>query len=249
MRSKLLPLAAVFAFTPALRADDAADARAVVEKAVKATGYKPADKFGAVSWKDKGKFYFGGSAMEFAGDFAFQAPDKYRFSVTADLEGMKVTFTAVTNGPKAWESALGMNQEVTGEKLEYMTDQVYTLNVTSLLPLLTDKDYKLATAGEKDVNGKKAVGVKVTRDKHPPVTLYFDKDSGLLVKSEARVKDEFQGWKEVSDETYFGDYKDVDGKKRFGTMKVVRDGKTLMESHLSDQKAADKLDPKLFDKP
>src|SRR5262249_25023371 len=51
MRSKFLPLAALFAFTPALRADDAADARAVVEKAVKVLGHKPGDKPGAVTWK------------------------------------------------------------------------------------------------------------------------------------------------------------------------------------------------------
>jgi ABC-type Na+ transport system ATPase subunit NatA len=89
----------------------------------------------------------------------------------------------------------------------------------------------------------------VTRDKKPAVTLFFDKTTGLLAKSETKVKDEFQGFKEVTQETYFSDYKDANGKKLFGKMKIVRDGKTMIESTLSEQKAPEKLDPKLFEKP
>src|SRR5262245_18438210 len=153
MRTTLLPLAALFLFTPATRADDAADARAIVDMAVKAAGYKPEDK--AFTWKDKGKFSGGDFNLEYTGDFAFQEPDKYRFEVAGDFGGMKISFTAVANGNKAWQSAMGMSEEVDGDKLEYMTNQVYNLNVTFLLPLLADKELKLTTAGVKDVNGKK----------------------------------------------------------------------------------------------
>jgi hypothetical protein len=249
MRSRLLSLAALFLFASAVRADDAADARAIVEKGVKALGHKPGDKLEALTWKDNGKFSGGGMAMPYTGEFAYQWPDKYRFAVNADLEGMKLTFIAIANGQKAWESALGMTREMADEKHEEFMNQVYTLGVTSLLPLLTDKEYKLATAGEKDVNGKKTALVTVTRDKKPAVTLFFDKTTGLLAKSETKVKDEFQGFKEVTQETYFSDYKDANGKKLFGKMKIVRDGKTMIESTLSDQKTADKLDAKLFEKP
>jgi hypothetical protein len=93
------------------------------------------------------------------------------------------------------------------------------------------------------------LGVKVSRDKKPTVTLYFDKETKLLVKSETSVKDEFQGWKEVPEEVFYGDYKDVGGKKFFGKMKIVRDGKPMIESTLSDQKLVEKLDAKLFEKP
>ena len=187
--------------------------------------------------------------MPYTGEFAFQGPDKYRFSVSAEVEGMNLTFIALANGAKAWESALGMTQEMMGEKLEYFLDQTYQMNVTSLLPLLADKEFKLATAPEKDVNGKKAVGVVVTREKKPTITLYFDKTSGLLAKSESKVKDEFQGWKEVPEEVYYDEYKDVGGRKFFGKMRVVRDGKTMIESTVTEQKTAEKLDAKLFEKP
>jgi hypothetical protein len=249
MRSSLLPITALFLFSPGIRADDAADARAIVEKGIKATGQKPGDKAVAMTWKDKGKFTAGGMSMPYTGEWAFQGPDKYRFSVSAEVEGMNLTFSAIANGAKAYESALGMTQEMTGDKLEYFLGQTYALNVTSLLPLLADKEFKLATAGEKDVNGKKAAGVTVTREKKPTITLYFDKGTGLLVKSESKVKDEFQGWKEVSEEVFYEDYKDVGGRKFFGKMRVVRDGKPMIESTISEQKTAEKLDAKLFEKP
>ena len=35
---------------------------------------------------------------------------------------MKLTFIAIANGGKGWESALGMTQEMTGEKLEYFLE-------------------------------------------------------------------------------------------------------------------------------
>ena len=92
MRSRLLSLAALFLFASAVRADDAADARAIVEKGVKALGHKPGDKLEALTWKDNGKFSGGGMAMPYTGEFAYQWPDKYRFAVNADLEGMKLTF-------------------------------------------------------------------------------------------------------------------------------------------------------------
>jgi len=53
----------------------------------------------------------------------------------------------------------------------------------------------------------------------------------------------------VPGESFFEDYKEVGGRKVFTKMRVVRDGKTLIESTLSDQKASEKLDAKLFEKP
>lgn len=249
MRPTLVSLVVVFAAAQAARSDDAADARALVEKAVKARGDKPGNPAPAMTWKDKGKFTGGGMSADYTGEWAFQGPDRYRFTVNIEIEGAKIVFAVVINGDKAWESALGQTQEMKGEKLEYVVNQTYALHVATLQPLLTDKAFKLATAGEKDVGGKKASVVKVTRDKRPAVTLYFDKATGLLVKSESRVKDEFQGWKEVTDENFYEDYKEAGGKKYFTKLRVVRDGKPMIESTMSDYKTADKLDAKLFEKP
>ena len=249
MRVPVLSFAVVFMFAPAVRADDAADARAIIEKAAKALGHKPDAQAGPMAWKEKGTFTGGGFKMDYTSDWVFQGPDRMRFDMASEFGGMKIAFSVAVNGDKAWESAFGKVQDITGDKLDYIRDEAYQIHVTSLQPLLSDKGFTLATAGTQDVNGKKAVGVKVTREKRPTVTIYFDKATGLPVKAEMTVKDEFQKWKEVPQEVYFDDFKDTNGKKMFTRMRIVRDGKTMIESTLSDAKTPDKLDPKLFDKP
>lgn len=243
MRPALLALAAL-PFIPLTACAD--DAQAVIEKAIKARGGKPSV---AMTWKDKGTFHGLGMAVPYTADWAFQGPDKYRFAVALALGDQKFNLTVVANGEKVWETDGDKVREVTGEKLEYVREEVYQLWVASLNPLTTDKGFALATAKGKDVAGKPTAGVTVTRDKHPPITLYFDQETGLLVKAETTVKDEFQKWKVVPEEVYYSDYKETDGAKVFTKLKVVRDGKTLIESELSDAKSADKLDAKLFEKP
>lgn len=243
-----LTLAAVVLVASPGHAEDATDAKAIVAKAVKAQGTPP-DKPVAMTWKEKGTFSGSGIKMDFVSDWAFQAPDKMRFAMEGDFGGMKIGFLLIANGNKAWESGFGMKRESTGDKLEHAINQAYQLHVISLVPLLGDKEFKLSTAGEKDVGKKKTVGVKVTCDKRPAITLYFDKESGLLAKAEMKVKDEFQEWKEVLEETFLEDYKDVGTRKVFRKLRIVRDRKTMIEATLSDSKNHGKLDGKLFEKP
>lgn len=249
MRYALAAVAAVFAFTPSLRADDAAAAKAIIEKAIKARGDKPDSKNTAMTWKDAGKFTGMGVTLPYTADWAFQAPDKYRFEFAATFGDAKINLTVVVNGEKGWGKQGERVEEFAGEKREQVLNEAYQFWVTSLRPLVTDKGFTLATAKCKDVDGKPTVAVKVTRDKKPAMTLYFDSKSGLLVKREVIVKDEFQKWKEVLDEAYFTEYKEAGGGMRFTKLKIVRDGKTLIESTLSDMKEAEKLDAKLFEKP
>ncbi|HJZ59538.1 MAG TPA: hypothetical protein VKE74_31630 [Gemmataceae bacterium] len=245
----LFPAFILLLAAPAARADDAADAKAIVARGIKAAGNTDDGKSGPITWKDDGILNFGGMKFAYTADWYVLPPDTMRFDLTAEFMGQKVRITHVVNGDKVWDSADGMTREVAGEKKQYSLNAVYLMSVYSLKPLTHDEGFKLATAGEKEVSGKPALGVRVERQGKPTVTLYFDKVSGLLAKAEVKVKDEFQDWKEVLDENYFEDWKDVGGKKVFTKLRVVRDGKPLLESKLSDQKTPDKLDPKLFEKP
>lgn len=265
MRFACLSLLAFLLPTANLRADDAADARAIVARAVKVAGIATDGKPVAMTTKFKEKSTSGGLERASTGDMAFQAPDQYRFTLKGEvgpikierrglvrrrpinLGGMTIDALGVVNGKKAWESVLGISREVTGEKLEQTLAEVYSFHVSSLAPLLAEKEFKLSTAGEKEVNGKKAAAVKVERDQKPAITLFFDKDTGLLAKVERKAKDELQGWKEVLNELYFDDYKDIGGRKYYTTMRNVQDGKTIMEVILYDQKSQEILDPKLFE--
>jgi len=252
MRKSLFTLAVIFAFGSTVRADDAADAKAIIEKAITARGDKPDSKNTAMTWKDKGTVTVMDFSLPFTADWAFQAPDKYRFVFASDFGGAKITLTVVVNGEKAWAADGSKVEEMTGEKREQVCNEAYQFWVMSLTPLVKDKGFTLATAKGQDVNGKPTNAVKITRakdEKKPAITLYFDKETGLLVKREVLVKDEFQKWKEVLDEATFSDYKEIDGMKYFTKMKLVRDGKKMIEATFSDQKMTEKLDAKLFEKP
>jgi len=234
-------------------ADEAADqkaAREIVERGVKAAKWDKLPTNANMTWKETGVMKVMDMKFEYVADWAFAAPEKLGFSMTATFMGQKIDIKAAVVKDKAWESGMGMVREVTGEKLEYTLNEVYHLYVISLNPLLKDDQFKLKPIADKDVNGNPAAGIEVTRKDKPAIKLYFDKKTGLLSKSEFMAKDEFQNWKLVLNEVYFLDSKDAGDVKVFGKMKMVRDGgKSSIESEFSEQKWPEKLDEKLFEKP
>src|SRR5262249_31340150 len=60
--------------------------------------------------------------------------------------------------------------------------------VTTLVPLLEDPGFTLTALGEAKVEGRAALGVKVAFKGRPDLSLYFDQESGLLVKYDYRLQ-------------------------------------------------------------
>src|SRR5437899_309210 len=86
-----------------LRADDPNGPRAVVDKAIQATGGEAKlSKLKAATWKGKGTIAIMGTELEFTGDWAQQAPDQARASVTVDAGGMIFKMVRVVNGDQGW---------------------------------------------------------------------------------------------------------------------------------------------------
>lgn len=249
MRATLAILAVVLVAGVVRAADDdAAKAKAVVEKAVKAAGW---DKNGAnvhKTWTDKGTLHLGGEKLEYTGEWWFSGPDKYRMQVKLNFGGTDVAVTAVTNGDKAWESDGNQTREVADEKLEYTRNQVYLQWVYTLTPLLTEKGFTLKPIDGVKVGGAETNGVEVTHKDRPAVKLYFDAKTGLLAKAEVKVKNEFEGWKETTDEITFSEWKAGADKKMYPVKSTVtRGGTLLIETEASERKYADKLEAKLFE--
>jgi hypothetical protein len=216
-------------FTTALRADDADAARAVIDKAIKAAGgEEKLAKFKSHTWKNRGTYYGMGvtDGVPYTANYAVAWPDKFRFEVEGGF------MTLVLDGDKGWMQAMDL----------------YANGVTTLTPL-KDKAFKLSLTGETKVNDKPALGIKVSHKDHQDVMLYFDKDSGLLVKSERKTKVPEEGNKEVTQETLYGDYQDIEGAKMSLKITILRDGKKFVEGENFDIKPVDKLDDKTFAKP
>jgi hypothetical protein len=242
---------AILAFTPLARADDAADVKALVQKALKACGgEEKLSKVKAMTMKSKGIYYGMGDGIAYTETTSWQYPDKVRSDIKAEVKGEKFTLTEVFNGDKAWESTNGKTEESTKDAAAEAKESMYGHRVAMLYPLL-DKAFTLTPLGEVKVGDKAAVGIKVAHKDHRDINILFDKKTNLIIKIETQVKDltDKDKPKEVTQETFFDDYKDVDGIPQPHKMVIKRDGKKFVEAEMTEIKIVDKLEDKLFEKP
>lgn len=249
MRFALAASAALLA--PALRADDAADARAVIDKAIKAHGIKPGDEKLAVQWKERGTLPQADKReFRIAATWTIQPPDKFRYQFVVTIDKQDHEFVYVVNGEKVHLLAGANDYELEDDQRANGLATVHREWITTLTPL-AGTDFTLATAKGKDVAGKPAVGVRVSSGKRALATLYFDKASGLLVKREAQVRELLAqpNAPEVSEEIFYSDYKEIDGRKVYTKRRWLSGQSEEYEATLSDHKFLKAVDAKLFEKP
>jgi outer membrane lipoprotein-sorting protein len=235
----------------AARADEKADARAVIERAIQATG--GAEKLAqqatkGLTFKGKGKSYVMGEA-DYTGEWAIQPPDKVRFQLDIEANAMKITFVTVFDGKKGWVKINDMTLEMGEDDVAEAKENLYAGEVESLLPLVKGKGFELSPLGEAKVGDETAVGVRVSHKGHRDINLFFDKKTGLLLKSERTIKDTMMGGKERTQETVYSDYKEFDGRKQYTKIVIKRDGEKYVESEMSDFERKDKIDDAQFAKP
>jgi hypothetical protein len=248
VRHAVVALGFVLAVAVPARADDAADAKALVEKAVKAHGgQEKLDKFPAVTLAMKGKVHIMEMAIPFNGEIITQGGDKLKLDIEVEVGGQKLRIVNVFTGDKGWNKVGDQTTEMDKDQLAEANAQAYAGWVTTLAPL-KGKEFKLATIGEVKVGDKPALGVKVSSKGHRDVDLYFDKATSMLVKTETRVKDEGSG-QEVTEENFPSEYKEVQGVKHAMKFTVKRDGKLFLEGEATDCTLSEKLDAGVFVKP
>jgi hypothetical protein len=232
----------------AVRADEQAEAKALIDKAIKAAGGKaPLDKAKAVVVKGKGKVEVG-KEVPFTLEVSVQGFDQGRMDLVGDVDGVQHKVLLVINGAKGWVNAKDRVEDVPAELLAALKADARALRLAQMLVPLGDKAITLSPLGEVKINDQPAVGVKVVQKGQTDFNLYFDKKTGLPVKCELQVKDG-GGGQEVAHEFFFADYKEAGGVKHFTKITFHRDGKKMIEAELSEVTPEDKLDDSLFAKP
>jgi hypothetical protein len=226
-------------------------ARKIIDRALKAQGGEATlMKSRAVTMKGTGKFYgMGDEGIPFTGEWAVQGDDQMRFVVEGKVGDQTFKLVKVINGAKGWVQLMdGKATPMDKETLAEEKEQIYQNWVAALAPL-RDKQFKLAPLGEVKVGDRAAAGVRVSRQGRRDVNLYFAKDTGLLLKSEATIKDTEGGGKEMTQETLYDAYKEFQGIKQPTKLTIRRDGKRYVEAEISEMRFEGKLDPGLFAKP
>jgi hypothetical protein len=232
----------------AARADDAAEVKALLDKAIAAHG--GADhlaKGKAVPTRIKGKVHALGDGVDYSGDIAPQLPDRMRFETSLTVMGTGLKIKTVVQGDKGWVALNDTVTEMPKEQLAESREQTHVSAVTRLVAL-RDKAYKLSPLGEAKVEGKDAVGVRVEHEGRRDVSLFFDRKTGLLLKTETRGKGPTAGDSEFTAETLYDDDKKVGGSPVAHEVTVRRDGKPFFASENSDVRLAEKLGDSTFEK-
>jgi hypothetical protein len=225
-----------------------ADAKAVLDKAIKALGgEEKLSKVHAVTSKFKGKFIFGDNESEFTAQTTVQGLNHYRGEFEGEFAGNKVKGVTVLAGDKGWRKLGDATTEMDKEALANEKRTVYLQVLPALPVLLKGKDFKVETAKEEKVGDKPAAVLKVTPPDGKVFSIFFDKESGLPVQVTAKVAsplgDDF-----VQEVTY-AEYKDFQGIKRATKQVNKRDGTKFFEADISDIKLLDKVDAKTFEEP
>jgi hypothetical protein len=251
LRFPALAFAAAALVLPAARGqDDAAAARAIVAKALKAHG--GADtlaKYKAHVVTFKGTFHGMGAAIPMSGTISSEGADKIKADIDVEAGGQTFKVVNVVAGDKGWAKLPGMDtKDMSKDELDEGREQAHAGWVATLAPLAGGKGYTLAAAGEQLVNDKAAVGVRVSAKGRRDVTLYFDKATHLLVRYETVVKDEGSG-REVTEETFQSEYKDVQGTKQATKFVTKRDGKLFLEGESTEHSLSESLGDGVFVKP
>jgi hypothetical protein len=242
-------LAAVLAVGLAARADDA---RQVVEKAVKAHGGAEAlKKHTGGEYKTEGTAQLLGEATKYTSTICYALPDKFKMTFDATVLDRKSVVAVIVNGDKIKETATLDGKPSAAKdpaKAEVMKAEyrqlaaIYEVNL--LYPLLDADKFTLKTEPADKVDGKDAAVVLVSRKGMKDVKLFFDKDSGRLVKYTRKGLN----WdaKEVDEEVVMSDFKPFDGVLLPTTHKVKQAGKDYMTVKVTDVKLTDKPDVKAF---
>jgi hypothetical protein len=252
MRRLLLPLFSAIVFLSPLPTVRAADdeARAIIDKAIKAHGGEEVlSKYKAGQFKNKGKLSLGGAEVEFTQNVSFMLPDKFKEALEMKIGGQDVNIVTLANGDKLSIEANGQKIELTDAIKESLKDAQQMMKAMRLVGLVKGKGVELAPLGEAKVEGKTTLGVRVTAKGQKDVSLFFDKETGLLAKIERRTVDPMTG-NEVTEERIILEYqkKDKEGQSVPKKALVKHDGKNFIEAEVVDGKYLESLDDSEFQK-
>jgi hypothetical protein len=238
-----------------------AQARAIIDKAIQAHG--GADKlsqFKAVGAKWVGKHKV---ENEYYADavrvVTYEMPDnKIRFDFEVENpKGSNFAFSRVVSGKKGWQGSGQRARDLKEAEVTQIVDEIYAHWLASVVPLqdlvlLKNSGFAFSVFGNVPADGKDAVGVVVSCQGRPDVILFFDKATGLAIKSERRAKDPATN-REYTAESIYRDYKAFQGVM-WPTIRLDRrDGEDLEENsgrfELSEFQAVGKLEESSLARP
>jgi hypothetical protein len=225
------------------------DARQIIGNALRAMGGREKMLKPSVSYvRAKGiAFAESGTELPLRLEVWNDKPDKCKAKTTVDDHGAIHEEIIIRNGDKGWIRRDGVTRPTSVDENQEIRAKVYSKRVHRLFPLLEEPGFALTVLGDKEVEGKKAIGVHVLNRGHYDIDLYFEKGSWLLIKD-----DEYhtgQDGKILHTENYFSKYKRIDGAAIPTKQKWYVNGKKYLEQEFVEIAFLKSVDAKEFEMP
>jgi hypothetical protein len=173
-----------------------------------------------------------------------QGLDHVRQEFEGQFNGNTVKGVTLLAGDKGSRHFGDNNNDLDKAGVANQKQTVYLQVIPITMLPLKDKSYKLEGIAEETVDGKPQTGIKVMPADGKEFKIYFDKESGLPVRLVAKVAG-FNGM-EFTQETTFSEYKEMAGIKKATKIVSKRDGQKFMDQLITEFKALDTVDPKVF---
>ncbi len=240
-------LLSILAACATARADQRADATAIVDAAIKAAGGDKVANLKDYHFIAKDTSTQNGTTQIIYTDAWYE--EHRERTITFDQDHIP-TQIEVVNGDGGWTRDNGETHPMDEKSLAATREVIFDGWVTNVGPLKS-KDYKLSVLDEIDVNGRKAVGLLVEHEKFQPVKLYFDKQTSLLAKLVNKYTDvEADKTTVYNQECIYSDYRDAGGVKTAFRLDVTWDGKKVSTFEIQKQTFFVKpQNDELFEKP
>jgi hypothetical protein len=196
-------------------------ALAILDQAIKAHGGTDAlNRVQTGVRTSSGTIALYGKDLPFADEMIWQLPHRFRLNLEVGTGQDKSRIVLVATPDKGWQNAGGMAMELGRERLTELQDDAYVLWLATLTPL-RQAGFDLTPLPEIRIEGRTATGVLVGNKGHAETKVYFDKETGLLVKMERRAR---EAGVALDKEYLYSSYKDFDGVKLATKLREMHNG-------------------------
>ncbi|HEY8504410.1 MAG TPA: hypothetical protein VIL46_07485 [Gemmataceae bacterium] len=172
-------------------------------------------------------------------------PEHCRITTDLVFNDQQARVVLTLAGSRGWRAGPEGPAEMSAAELDELRAEVYASWVTTLLPL-KEKGWAFSLLPEARVNGRDAVGVRVTRKGRPDVQLYFDKQTHLPVKTVFRAK---EAGLNIVKEWVLSDHKSFEGLTLPAKLTVLYDGRKVATWAVTEYRFPARIDDATFEKP
>lgn len=211
----------------------------IVNKAIVAHGGMEAlSKARADKVRLKGTMFLQDKPVPFSGETSVVLPDRLRTVVRMNPGPQEIVMTQLVSGDKLGMFINGQPQVVTEGLAATLRETLVMNQAMRLVSLLKDKTLEPTVAGTGMVNGRQARIIRVTPPGKREIKLWFDYETGLLVKTEHPVG---LNSNPMLQEEYYGDFREMGAFRRPAKMVTHRAGKKIMEAELVEVRYLDSI--------